>query len=191
MTSFPPSRYVQITRTILTILTFRVRFIDFSQLTNLSPFPPFRFHFVLPRTTLGLFTIQVPVTFAYCTPSFPPPKPSSNLRQLTRHAVPTQYSPPLCARRLLLSSAAPHHPLRRHHGNRATSASYFARRHIGPTNMHSIRYIYALTVNMFELFPTFRCTTRHTAHYFPAIVRPQCRRLIRGFPNLARNTTPS
>ena len=63
VTSFPPNRYDPITRTLLTKLTFRVKFVHFSRLT---PSPPTRhsthIHFLLPRTILGHFTIQVTVT---------------------------------------------------------------------------------------------------------------------------------
>ena len=149
MTSFPPNRYVQITCSILTILRLDVPSFFFSPPTSFDPYyvrelhsllpadsspsPPKHTHFLLPLAILGLLKIQVPVTFAYSPrPSLPP------YHQCNEHVLPTKYSPPQCARRLLLSSAAPHHTLRLHHGNRAISGSYIARRHIGPTNVHSI-----------------------------------------------------
>ena len=110
-------------------LTFRVRFIHFSQLTP----PP-------PRLSIhtSYFLAPYSASSRYRSQSLSPTRrvPPHSYVSIER-VLPTLYTPPQCARRLL--SAAPHHPLRLHHGNMAISASYFARRHIGPTNVHSIR----------------------------------------------------
>jgi len=126
VTSFPPNRYVPITRTLLTILTFRVSFIHFSQLT---PPPPHQsIHtssFLAPYSASSRYrsqSLSPNHAFVYS------PRPIPTVPLSNDHIIPT----------LLLSSAAPHHPFRQHHGNRAISASYFARCHIGPTNAQSI-----------------------------------------------------
>jgi len=140
VTSFPSNRYVPITRTLLTILTFRESFILFSQL---NPPPPrlsvHTSYFLAPYSASSRYRSQS------LSPTRRLPSPAHRLKS-NEHVNPTLYSPPQCARRLLLSSAAPHHPLRLHHGNRAISASYFARRHIGPTIVQSIRILF-ISVN--------------------------------------------
>ena len=135
-------------------LTFRVRFIHFSQLTP----PP-------PRLSIptSYFLAPYSASSRYRSQSLSPTRHVPPHPQCNEHVLPTLYSPTQCARRLLLPPASPHQPLRLHHGNRAISASYFARRHIGPTNVNSVRC--ALFSHSASVY-VFSENLRHIANIF-------------------------
>ena len=99
MTSFPPNRYVPITRTLLTILTFRVSFIHLSQLT--PPPPRLSIHtsyFLAPYSASSRYRSKsLSPTRRVPSPPYPLAKNMSCL-----HRTPLHNARAACCCRLLL-----------------------------------------------------------------------------------------
>ena len=103
MTSFPPNRYVPITRTLLTILTFRVSFIHFSQLT--PPPPRLSIHtsyFLAPYSASSRYRSQS-LSPTRRVPPPPRPDPFRNATNMSYlHCTPLRSARGACCCRLLL-----------------------------------------------------------------------------------------